>query len=70
MNEIKQKLTEKQKREYIQAKYNECPFCSSPHISADFSAHEGLQAWRTVRCQDCKGEWRDVYILHTVEDVD
>ena len=70
MAQSKQKLTEEQKRKYMHGGADRCPFCYSNAISAEQTRHEGLQAWRTVRCETCGESWRDVHILHTVEDVD
>lgn len=56
----------------IQEKYqedpNHCPFCGSDDITADQFEAEDRSAWRTVECNDCGKEWREVFVLELIED--
>ena len=71
MNNTKQKLTEEQKKSYL-ANSGACPVCKSRDIEGDSHDYEGDQVWMTVRCLNpgCGKEWRDVYTLALIEDVD
>jgi formate dehydrogenase maturation protein FdhE len=64
------KLTEDQKKAYMENAANLCPFCKSPDITGGSVDIDGREAWQEVSCNECPGEWRDVYTLSFVEDVE
>jgi formate dehydrogenase maturation protein FdhE len=57
-----------------QAKYlnnpQNCPHCESDNMTADAMDNDTKTCWRTVRCLDCNKEWREVYQLASIEEVD
>lgn len=71
MTDTKQKLTEEQKKNYL-ANSGVCPFCGSGDIEGHSHDYEGDQVWQTIRCltPKCRREWRDVYTLTFIEDID
>ena len=55
------KLTQDQKKQYMDGGANLCPFCKSADISGGQVEIDGREAWQEVSCNECQGEWRDVY---------
>ena len=62
------KLTEKQKKDYIESGGNKCPNCKSDNIEGGPFNTESSEAWQKVWCTDCHEEWTDVYKLTEVEE--
>jgi len=64
-------LTDAQKRAYLDASGLICPYCGSENIHAlEVLDGDYNQAWRRVACSECDEEWRDIYTLTDVEEVD
>jgi formate dehydrogenase maturation protein FdhE len=63
-------LTAEQKKKYLAAGAQLCPFCESENISGDTFDAEGTEAWQRVMCSDCLEDWQDVYKLADVETQD
>jgi len=64
------KLTEEQKKAYLENAANLCPFCQSPDITGGPVDINGREAWQEVSCNECHEQWRDVYALAFVEDIE
>jgi hypothetical protein len=64
------KLTQEQKKVYIENTGNICPFCKSTDITGGSVNIEGREARQEVWCNECHGQWRDVYTLAFVEDIE
>ena len=64
------KLTEEQKRAYMQNTANLCPFCKSWDIEGSPIEADGRYAWQEATCSECQEQWRDVYTLAFVEDIE
>ena len=63
-------LTEKQKKEYLQADGRRCPYCGSKDIDAESFNSGGDQAWQRIDCRDCDKSWHDIYTLTDMEEGD
>jgi len=64
------KLTEEQKRAYMQDAANLCPFCKSWDIEGSPVEVDGRYVWQEAACNECEERWRDVYKLAFVEDIE
>ena len=62
------KLTQEQKKAYMEGGANLCPFCKSADITGGSIDIDGREAWQEVSCNECNEQWRDVYKLAFVED--
>ena len=60
----KRKLTEEQKKDYIESDGSHCPFCKSTGITAYDAFSDNGQK---IECEDCGETWIDVYKLVDVE---
>lgn len=49
--------------EYVKEGGNKCPFCGSTDIEGDQVTIDAGKAYQPVGCNDCEGEWTDVYKL-------
>lgn len=49
--------------EYLQAGGNKCPFCESDQVEGSEINIDTKSAWQEVRCNDCGGDWNDLYQL-------
>lgn len=66
-----EKLTKKQKMEYVRAHGLICPHCKGEYLlqvteSEEFTAGE-LKIG--IKCSSCKAEWRDIYELVGIEEI-
>lgn len=62
-------MTANQKKTYIKAKGNFCPFCKSVNIDSGPIKADDL-VYAEVYCIDCEKQWRDIYALVDVEEVE
>jgi hypothetical protein len=60
----KRKLTDEQKKNYIEHDGYICPFCGSTAITA-YDAFEAPS--QKIECIDCGETWRDIYKLVDIE---
>jgi len=61
-------LTKAQKQDYLTSGGYLCPYCGSDNLSAD--SWDGEGKYQPVTCQSCGKEWRDVYELVGIEEVE
>jgi len=61
------KLTEKQKKEYINSGYSKCPNCKSEDIEGGHVEVNGASCWQPCFCHECNLEWNDIYTLSNIE---
>jgi len=64
------KLTEEQKRKYLESGGTKCPFCNSTDITAEPIEADGSGGYSDVKCDECNQEWRDIWSLTDVEDTE
>jgi hypothetical protein len=64
------KITEEQKRAYMQDAANLCPFCKSWNIEGGRLETDGRYAWQEATCKECRQQWRDVYTLSFVQHME
>jgi hypothetical protein len=55
---------------YLQGGGNHCPFCESEQIEGGFIETDSGTSWQPVKCNDCKKEWKDIYKLVDVEEME
>jgi hypothetical protein len=62
------KLTDEQKRAYVQNGGNRCPFCTSYEIEGTGQVQtDAGYAWQPIKCLSCDEHWNDVYKLVDVD---
>jgi hypothetical protein len=54
-------------RKYVKNDGNACPFCGSEEFEGDSGHWGGPEAWQGVSCNNCYGEWTDIYKLTGVQ---
>jgi hypothetical protein len=66
------KLTEKQKTDYVEGGYNACPKCLSEDISGGNIEADANYCWRPVECKnpECEHEWTENFTMTSIEDDD
>jgi formate dehydrogenase maturation protein FdhE len=65
------KLTEEQKKYYLEHKGTECPVCHSTKVAADHAPYEDDGgAFQQCYCEDCAAEWLEILTLTGIEDVE
>ena len=64
------KLTEAEKKRYVEERYAHCPYCDGTSLDGD--SYEGSlnEITQDMFCQDCSRSWTDVYRLHAIADDD
>ena len=65
------KLTDKQKKDYVKKSWGKCPKCHSSDISGAEITVEcmlGQKAVQEVDCNACNFSWVDIYTLSDVEE--
>ena len=62
------KLTDEQKRDYIDNFGTRCPYCDSEEIEGGSWDLGVGQFWQNIVCHTCKKEWTDIYTLTAVEE--
>ena len=62
------KLTEQQKRDYIEGVGSECPFCADSGLIGGTIEIDSSIAWQPVECQGCKSTWNDEYTLTGISE--
>jgi len=60
------KLTDEQKKEYLDSGGDFCPFCQSFNINTQDKCTEDYDVHQLVTCGDCEAEWYDVYSVTDV----
>lgn len=60
------KLTEQERKDYLEGRGGRCPFCGSDSIDGGSLDVDGPEAYQEVSCNDCPGRWRDIYTLTNV----
>ena len=60
-------LTVEQQDAYIKNGYARCPWCHSSEIEGGSADFEGKTVTQRVSCNDCNGEWDDIYVLTFME---
>lgn len=63
------KLTEEEKQAYLKSD-NGCPKCQSKDIEGGSFDFDGNEVWSEIRCLKCNFEWRDIYRLVEVEEIE
>lgn len=48
---------------YVKHKGKNCPYCTSRNVEAGNVSVHGTEASQHVKCEDCKGEWHDIFHL-------
>ena len=67
---MKKELTAQMRIDYLIDKGSYCPYCKSTNMEGISGLEiEDSTVWGTVKCNSCKGEWRDVYTLTEVENI-
>lgn len=56
-------------QEYIDRGGSVCIFCKSPNINARDYSESGPDITCRVQCEDCAGEWVDIYKLAGITDI-
>jgi hypothetical protein len=64
------KLTKEQRDFYLRHLGNLCPCCHSSNVSYAQLEADGNYAWSYEECLDCGAEWKDIYQLVDVEDME
>lgn len=54
--------------EYVKADGSKCPFCGSPHITAEY--FDGEAQSQEVHCNECDNRWYDIYQLQGYQTID
>jgi transcription elongation factor Elf1 len=62
--------TPEQVRAYVDADGGRCLFCGSAEIEAGPVEADADSAHGLVSCETCGGQWRDVFVLAAVDQVD
>jgi len=57
------KITEEQKKKYVENGGRTCPFCGSTEIDSDSLDADGSVAIAKVECLDCHKVWEDIFTL-------
>lgn len=65
----KKHLTEQEKKEYLK-KFDICPYCGSDDITVDYMEVDGHSARQKITCYDCDKQWKDVYELCDIEEIE
>jgi transcription elongation factor Elf1 len=61
-------LTKEQKNNYLKTGGVHCPYCGSERLDVD--PFDGEGSYQPVTCGVCDKEWRDIYQLVDIEEVD
>ena len=61
-------LTQSDKRKYLKANGQYCPFCKSVYISGSAVNIDGDSAIQDVKCTDCNKTWCDIYKLADIQE--
>lgn len=64
------RLTEEQKRQYINSTFSTCPYCQSDNISSGAAEVDADTASQEKQCIHCGNSWRDLYVLMDVEEIE
>lgn len=65
------KLTPEQKANYVKNGGNRCPFCDGADITSfDSPETQDDGVVQNIECENCGKQWRDVYTLASVEDIE
>ena len=62
-------MNDEQKASYLK-EANKCPFCKSEAIRGEDDDFDGETIWKTIVCESCEKEWRDIFRLVDVEGVE
>ena len=62
------KLTDEQKKAYLQNGGNRCPDCRNQDIEGGHISIDPGVAWQPVKCNACYKRWVDIYKLIDVEE--
>ena len=60
------KLTEQQRKSYIEGGGNNCPVCNLRHLDIVGRDYDGNNIFEYVHCTTCDSYWTDVYTLNDV----
>jgi len=62
-------FTDLQIESYVKQPYK-CPYCGRREIEGLFDFTGEMEfVYQTVYCFDCKNEWVETYVIHTIEPV-
>lgn len=64
------KLTEAEKKRYVEERYCHCPYCDCTSLDVDDPEYGLNEISQDMYCQDCGRSWTDVYRLVAVEEKD
>lgn len=55
---------------YLKSGGVRCPLCNSTNINSNsrIEANNGC-AWQNIKCDNCKGEWINIYTLTGYKDI-
>jgi transcription elongation factor Elf1 len=62
-------LSAARKKKYLAASHK-CPYCFSEDIEGGFVEIDADQAFQKISCLFCNKEWRDIYSLVDIEEVE
>ena len=63
------KLTNEQRKAYLQGEGASCPYCGVTDIEGQSVDIDTCHATQEVRCLECGEEWLDIYTLTDVEAI-
>lgn len=61
------KLTDEQRKKYIESKGTKCPLCRSDQLEGSSIEIDAGYAWQPITCLDCKACWNDIYNLVDIQ---
>ena len=62
-------MNDEQKASYLKETHK-CPFCKSEAIRGEDHDFDGETIWKNIVCESCEKEWRDIFRLVDVEEVE
>jgi transposase-like protein len=65
---MSKELTEKQKKEYVNGGYNNCPYCKSDNIHSYVFGKDDNWVECRVTCEQCETTWKDIYTLTDIQE--
>lgn len=62
------RLTDEEKKKYVEDGFNRCPFCSGFNVVAKSVDVDGRRGRSPVECRSCYRSWEDLWTLTGVDD--
>lgn len=65
------KLSREQKNKYVRDNGVRCPYCNTYYklMVKGVTQTDGINACQDVRCIHCGKEWRDIFVLCDIEEL-